>query len=667
MLSNLRAGGCGLLWLAMVLLGAAGTARGSTAEARQDAESIDLTELSLEELLDVEIVSASKRSQKSSKAPASVTVLTAGDFRTYGWRSVSDALRSVRSFYASTDRLYTFTGVRGFQRPGDYNSRILVLIDGYRTNDNIYDAGNVDDVLALDVELIERLEIIRGPGSSVHGGNALFAVINIVTRSGRDAAGLQAAVEAGSFDTYRGRLVFGDSFANGASLLLSASILDSQGPSLRFPDDPVSAGQSFDDTDDSKVGRFFGKLEYGGWRLSLGHANRDKGFTGGLYQTLIDPRNQSSDKFTFVDATYGQTTGRVNWSARLAHTEYQLDASYIYDDGSGTGGNVQLFDVAEGAWLNGELRGDAEVGRHRLVAGVEYQDNYRQDQGSFAATEVYLDDQRSGSRLGVFMQDDFSLSEALTLSLGLRYDSYSEDSGQVNPRVGVIYRQSAQSVWKLLYATAFRPANVFEKYYSFPDLQVANPALEAETIETIELVFETALGADTFLVATAYRYKIDDLIDFVSDEEELQVFQNLSNVSVSGGELELQRRFANGASIRMSYGLQIAEDTDGADLSNSPEHLLKLNAAIPLFGERARLGWETQYTGSRQSALGKLSSNTLSNLNLTTARPWAGWDFSAGLYNAFDKSYSDIADLEPPRYQLEMNGRTWRLAASYSF
>ncbi len=110
------------------------TAAFTATAAQNNAELEQLTELSLEQLLDVRITSASKFSQRASDAPASVSVLTAEDFRTYGWRTLADALRSVRGFYITSDRTYSYLGVRGFQPVGDYNTRVLLLIDGYRSN-----------------------------------------------------------------------------------------------------------------------------------------------------------------------------------------------------------------------------------------------------------------------------------------------------------------------------------------------------------------------------------------------------------------------------------------------------------------------------------------------------------------------------------------------------
>ena len=113
-------------------------------------------------------------------------------------------LRGVRGFYTTYDRNYSYIGVRGFARPGDYNTRVLLLIDGHRVNDGVYDMAPMGTDFLFDISLIDRIEVIRGPGSSLYGTNALFGVINVITKSGASRKGAQAEVVGGSLSDGQG-------------------------------------------------------------------------------------------------------------------------------------------------------------------------------------------------------------------------------------------------------------------------------------------------------------------------------------------------------------------------------------------------------------------------------------------------------------------------------
>jgi outer membrane receptor protein involved in Fe transport len=132
-------------------------------DTRADRDAKQATEMSLEDLANVEVYSASKRLQSASDAPASVTVVTADDIQRHGYRTLTDILEAVRGFYVTYDRDYSFVGVRGFGRLGDWNSRILVLIDGHRINDNVLGNAMLGSEFLVDVDMIERVEIVRGP------------------------------------------------------------------------------------------------------------------------------------------------------------------------------------------------------------------------------------------------------------------------------------------------------------------------------------------------------------------------------------------------------------------------------------------------------------------------------------------------------------------------
>src|SRR5471030_342857 len=118
----------------------------------------DLTQLSIEDLMRIEVqpvFGASERLQPVTEAPSSVTIVTADEIARYGYRTLADILRSVRGFYVSNDRNYSYVGVRGFARPGDYNTRILLLVNGHRVNDDVYDQAPIGADFGIDVAMFD--------------------------------------------------------------------------------------------------------------------------------------------------------------------------------------------------------------------------------------------------------------------------------------------------------------------------------------------------------------------------------------------------------------------------------------------------------------------------------------------------------------------------------
>jgi iron complex outermembrane receptor protein len=130
------------------------------------AQAQPLPELSLEELMRIDagrVVGASERVQPVTEAPASVSFITAADIARYGYRTLADILRGVRGMYVTDDRNFSYLGVRGFGKPGDYNSRILLLVNGHRVNDNVFGQAEIGAEFGMDPAMFERVEIIRGP------------------------------------------------------------------------------------------------------------------------------------------------------------------------------------------------------------------------------------------------------------------------------------------------------------------------------------------------------------------------------------------------------------------------------------------------------------------------------------------------------------------------
>ena len=204
-----------------------------------------LRDLTLEELMSLDagmVFGASERLQPVTEAPASVTFITAEEIARFGYRSLADILRSVRGMYVTDDRNFSYVGTRGFAKPGDYNSRILLLINGHRVNDNIFGQAEIGAEFGLDPAMFDRVEIIRGPASSLYGDSAFFAVVNVITRSGASLNGGSITLEAGTLGTQLVRASAGRGLANGVDVAVSATFARSDG--VRRLYFPASGGEA---------------------------------------------------------------------------------------------------------------------------------------------------------------------------------------------------------------------------------------------------------------------------------------------------------------------------------------------------------------------------------------------------------------------------------------
>jgi len=640
-------------------------------------QSKDIMDLSPEALHTVQVYSASMYLQSDREAPSSVTVITADQLRQFGYRTLADALRSVRGFDVTYDRNYTFVGVRGFSRPGGYNDQILLLINGHRLNDNVYDQADLGTEFPLDVDLIERIEIVRGPSSSLYGTSAFVAVINVITKSAQTGAGLEFSGDAGGFDSYRGRSTVGGTY-HGVDALFSGTVYDSTGAArLFFPafDSPATDYGVAQNADRDRSRSFYGSLHFHHFTLEAVGGTRVKGIpTASFGQVFNDNRSQTTDSSGHLELHYSRTMLHdAEFTAGVYFDRAIYHGVYVYSPVAGLQTDVLNEDASRGDVLGTHARIAKPLWqKHKATLGVEFRDNLRQDQTNYNLNpfQPVLDDRRSTQEWAAFVQDEFTIRKGLILNAGLRHDQYQPFGGTTNPRVALIYTPLRRTTLKLIYGQAFRAPNDYELYYGDHVSIEPNPYLRPEKIRTEEFIWEQDLGGDFRISASGFGNQFSDLItQEVDPKTGFIVYKNSQSAHSRGVEVELGGKVPSGLEGRLSYTLQRTVDpSTGLSLSDSPAQLAKANIIFPMASRKLTIGFELQYTDSRKALTGsQVGSYTVSNLTLTSGEFAKGFRLSGSVYNVFNSLYSDPVGAEIVGSTVRQNGRDFRIQLTHTF
>ncbi len=630
----------------------------------------------LDSLLNVPVSAAAKYAQLGSEAPASITIVTAEEIRRFGYRTLADVLNDLPGFYVTDDRNYTYVGVRGFGRPADFNNRVLVQIDGHTLNESFVGAVGLGREFGVDLEGIERIEVVRGPGSALHGARAMFAVVNLITRDGRAIDGVEATGEVGTLGTWRGSLVAGTALSKGPDLQLSASVSNRDGRDEYFPefDDPQTNYGLAESADRDRSGHVQGSLKYGGFTLHGMASARDKTVpTAAFFTQFNDPRNQTHDERHFVEAKYDtREEAALQLSVQGYANFYGNEFVLPYE-------TWLLKHRIWTSWLGSEvrLRWDPIAG-NRLVVGTEVQRVVEARQrATMASTDSLLKgNDHPYSVVSVFVQDELQLSENVALTVGLRHDDYSLGFSSTTPRAAVVYHPWRSTTVKALYGEAFRPPNLLESVSTPPFYFYDNPDLGPEKIRTAELVWEQRLASQVVMSTAVYNNEIRDLIEpvpqgigpgFTQPVPTFQ-YQNHGNLTARGLEWELRLVSASGFRATGNYTYQRVRDSEtGQKITNSPEHLARLGLSKQFqngYVAALNLSYES---GRIANFASEVDGRLLADVALSTPKLMNHVFASARVKNLFGTDYYTPGGPQHRQRMIPQYGRELFLALEYHF
>lgn len=635
-----------------------------------------LSSLSLEDLMKLDggqVYGASERLQPVTEAPASVSFITADEISRYGYRTLADILRGVRGMYVTDDRNFSLMGVRGFAKPGDYNSRILLLVNGHRVNDNIYGQAEIGAEFGMDPATFERVEVIRGPASSLYGDSALFAVVNVITKTGASLGAPAIAVETGTLGSglVRGTMGY---VGRGVDLALAGTYEDSRGlAQIYYPefDAPETNNGVAQNLDGEGVKQFYSRLAFKDLTFTGTYGTRQRDVSTASFGTVFNEQvfnEETTDRHALLDLQYARLFSGTRLTLRGSYDRYSYDAMYPRPEEGQPQPNPTLADgLGSRVTLSGGVT-RALRGRQTLRAGAEFINNLHQDQATNATDPAYelLANTWSSTQFAVYAQDEVKVARWLILNGGLRFDNY-EDFHRVSPRAAAIFLPSATESFKYLFGRAFRAPNRSElntTYYGDAVL-----GLMPESIDTHEIVWERYTNDWLRTAASLYWYNAEQLITQVAaDTITFVSFVNQGEVRAKGVEFEAQMRIKGESRALVSYALQQAKEQDtGEDLANSPRHVVKARLSLEGPTQGSFISVEGQYLSSRNTVVGTVVDGAML-VNLTVTQPLGRrLELFGTVRNLFDDDYADPASDVHRQITIPQNGITARIGLRWVF
>jgi outer membrane receptor protein involved in Fe transport len=530
-------------------------------QADSTSRSADLASMDLEQLMNLNVTTASLFTDKLSQAPGIMSVVTSDELRRFGGLTLGEVLDRVPGL-TQTSQYFTdrsLIAVDGDQTKTS-GAHILFLINGRPTRE-VMEGGIISDLLeSFPVEILERIEIIRGPGSVLYGSNAFSAVINLITRKAvSDQASIRGLLGPNGGLSSSGHFLYkrGDFSMVGASQIHEAPNWNFTylvpPPLQNNPDAPPEP--PFHDTTlvDRGTGDYLG-MNYKGFSLMSAFTEWQ---STAFVQGAVGETRLARD---FADLGYEHKV-RNNWdmnfNTTFTRTTFET-FSYPYTDRD----SHELV----GEWTNLITLSS----RDRLTAGMLFN---RIAGIEVASIDHYAED-AGGSRSsgGFYVQLDHQLLDSVKLIGGFQSNKFAGIPFSTVPRGGIIWTPSHTASVKVLYGEAFRPPSIDETTLNLPDIH-GNPNLRPELVETFDLgvtlqYTHLQLGVDYF-----HNHQLHSI---VTGGEAPIHYENLGGVVFNGVVAEGKYYFRREFFAQGSFLFQTNHDQTGAsDVTPIPDYGFK--------------------------------------------------------------------------------------------
>jgi iron complex outermembrane receptor protein len=657
--------------------------------------------LSLEELMSLEITISTDTKQTVAKAPAAVTVITEEDIKATGSTNLSEILESVPGIHVRASQ-FAFRPLIHFR--GANATQTLLMINGVPLRDLMWGFGIFWK--GMPTSSIERVEIIRGPGSAMFGADASAGVINVITKTAGKIEHTEIGLRRGSFDTTTGWLQYGANWSDfDIGLTMDFYETDGHDPFIEADDqsqkDRDSGTEASLAPDNAQFGWRNEEIRFSvakrEWRLHLDYTHRSKLETGLTGSGVLDPVTKASDQRFNTDLLYHNDHFHPHWRVD-AELRYQ-DLKYSSGDGfqeyppganpdTYPNGVINQMRSAEQSVIFETSGLYTGLDAHSLHLGIGYNwkdlylveqrinsgtwpDGYTLPPGSdlvdVSDTPYAFAPEKKRKIRYFFLQDVWEFADVWEFTAGIRHDHYSDFGNTYNPRLALVWESTENLTSKLFYGRAFRPPS-FQELYAITSYAFPNEDLKPERSETLELAFSYAFNPNLNFAVNLFQYQQTDFIRAMpSPGQSHQQFTNVGEHTIRGIELEARWQPTNNLRLSGNYTFR-NQDNSKYRTIDEPEQDAYLRADwsfFPNWNWNIQLNWIGERTRIETDSRPTLDDYLITDTTLRFSTE-ANWEFAASVRNLFDEDAREYTNSSVPE-DLPLPERSFYAEIRYKF
>lgn len=625
------------------------------------------------------VVSASRVKENIKKTAASVTVIDDKMIEAMGANTLLDVLRTVPGLGVHQSQIYLneieSRGVKTW-----FSEKVLIMLDGHSLN-SLRNGGATLQYDTLNLENVQRIEVVRGPASALYGENAFTALINIITKKADDIDGTIASVKVGSYNTQTYNLLFGKTIDD-VSIAANLNYVTSDGYKAYIAQDAIGqSGYTNPTTEKTSLNL---NLESKGFYFMGQYTDRKEGPRFGVAHAITD-RTLFNYESYFLEAGYKkEISDTLSIHARLYYDNIAQNNKIdifkkgfpapIYTDGllsisssddEKTGAELLLTYRQDAMTLvsgfmyeNQELNNPSDIQNYDPLTLAPYPSIVELSEALRSIDEV------SREVYAMYAELLYDVNDDVRLTLGGRYDYFSDIGSTFSPRVGATWQIDETNTFKAMYGEAFRAPTFAELYNRNNPAVVGNPNLDPETIKTFELSCTNSDIENTDITVSYFQNDITNIIQIDGQGKH----QNSGDIETIGLEAELKYNLGRGSYVLTNYTYQDPQNiSTGSEMAGVSRH--KAYAAVNYRIDKTyNLYVDANYKGEQFRSAGdtreEVESSIVSNATLLMKDVLVeDLKLKLSVYNIFDEQSYDTAS----PYDYPLPERSFMAELTYKF